>query len=539
MANSHDLLIAHWYTFRDHVNAMKQANPDLTILVYQKGATAPDDAGNAYPDSWYLRNASGNKVRSDPWGSYLMDPRKSGWRDTVASECQDAINQSKYDGCYFDVMGTGALSILSSQPVINAGGPEISREQWHDMMDTLASHVRSSFPASTPLMSNSLTAGRRYFDDRYPSAELGSAMGTSHAEVWQRTAYKSATAFRTLQEYRWELEMLTDAADRNVPILLTTKLWVSVNESRRHQWREMSYASFLLASDGSHFWAFTGKASDIELDHPLYDLDIGVPTNDYSEQGNGIFKRNFTKGIVFSNAESSNRSVALPNGTYVDYAGNTYSGSVVVNGNSGLVLRKNGAPSTTTTAPTTTTTVQAPTTTAQATTTAPPTPTTAPTTTTTASSNPGGGDLMCQGAKVTIRGTSGADVIVGTPGRDVIHGLGGNDDIRGGGGDDIICGGFGRDEIRGGDGNDKVYGDEGNDDIYGDRGSDRIRGGDGNDVLKGGVGNDNIRGNDGDDILNGSSGNDELNGRAGRDKCWGGPGSDSATLCEISGSVSS
>jgi hypothetical protein len=536
-ANQQDLIIAHWYSFEEHVGAMKSANPDLTILVYQKGATAPEDAGNTYPDSWYLRNKNGQKVRSDPWRSYLMDPRKSGWRDTVVSECEAAIDRSNYDGCYFDVMGTGALSIISSQPVISQGGPDITREQWHDMMRTLASHVRSNIPASTPLMSNSLTAGRRYFDDRYPSWQLGDAMGASHAEVWQRTAYKGADAFRTLQEYRWELEMLTDASNRGNPILLTTKLWVPVSESRRSQWRDLSYASFLMASDGEHYFGFTGHASDIEIEHSLYNLDIGVPTNSYNESPSGIFKRNFTKGLVITNAETSNRTVSLPNGTYVDHQGKTYSGSLQVKANSGIVLKRQGGGTTTTTSPTTTPPTTSATT---APTTAPPTtpapPTTKPQSSTTRPASQS--DLFCQGARVTIEGTAGNDVIYGTSGRDVIHGLSGDDVIRGNGGDDIICGGWGRDELRGGAGNDKLYGEGADDALHGDSGADRLRGGDGKDRMFGGNGNDDIRGNDGNDILHGSNGNDLLNGRTGEDKCYGGDGSDSAVSCEMVKSAS-
>ena len=77
---------------------------------------------------------------------------------------------------------------------------------------------------------------------------------------------------------------------------------------------------------------------------------------------------------------------------------------------------------------------------------------------------------------VTIRGTSGADVIVGSRfadqidgrrGADVICGGRGNDRITGGNGADVLVGGNGRDDLRGGGGADLLIGGRGNDDCRG------------------------------------------------------------------------
>jgi hypothetical protein len=91
---------------------------------------------------------------------------------------------------------------------------------------------------------------------------------------------------------------------------------------------------------------------------------------------------------------------------------------------------------------------------------------------------------VCGGAKVTIKGTNGDDVINGTDQRDVINGLRGNDVIHGMEGDDAICGDKGNDEL---------YGDEGNDSLYGEAGKDTLEGDDGYDVLYGGAQSDRCR----------------------------------------------
>jgi Ca2+-binding RTX toxin-like protein len=124
----------------------------------------------------------------------------------------------------------------------------------------------------------------------------------------------------------------------------------------------------------------------------------------------------------------------------------------------------------------------------------------------------------CHGARATIVGTEGDDVLRGTPGRDVIWGGGGNDTIYGSLGNDVICGGPGADLIHGGRGNDLVDGGPGNyDRVYGDLGDDKVIGGPGD--------HDQVSGGLGIDTLNGGPGNyDLVDGDYGYDRMDGGPG---------------
>ncbi len=125
----------------------------------------------------------------------------------------------------------------------------------------------------------------------------------------------------------------------------------------------------------------------------------------------------------------------------------------------------------------------------------------------------------CNGKTVTIRGTSGPDVLYGTSKADVIDGKGGDDFIYGLGGNDTICGSAGDDHIDGGPGSDVLHGDSGSDIVRGGGGSDTIRGHSGNDTLFGNAGNDTIRGGPGTDTMLGDNGTDDVRGGGGRDWC--------------------
>lgn len=107
------------------------------------------------------------------------------------------------------------------------------------------------------------------------------------------------------------------------------------------------------------------------------------------------------------------------------------------------------------------------------------------------------GGSTCAGARATIVGTSGADVIKGTSSRDVIQAGRGNDTIYGFGGADLICGAGWNDVIYGGDGADRIYGGQGTDKVMAGSGKDVVYGGRQNDNLAGGAGVDEVYGGSG------------------------------------------
>lgn len=483
IAENNDLVIGYGRTFREHVSAMRSVNPDIEFLHYRKGVMALRSEGNRYPDDWYLYNAAGNKVRSDPWGSYLMDPRNVEWAAEVARGCIDAVRSSGFDGCYMDVSGIGALYISDSVPLERPGGPEFTVENFHDAMVTFNRRVANRVPAGIEVMGNTIGTGRRYFDERFPGAEMAEAAGQGHAEVWMRLSQDPIDKFRGIKDFRWDLDLLVDAAERGVPVLVSTKIWVPATPAQIDRWRHYSYATFLLGTDGSHTWSFTfEKEQTDDFDNPLYAMNIGQPRGAYSEAG-GIFYRLYSDGIVLVNPQAVERGLDLP-GRFHDVDGNALE-TVTMEPNTGLVLEWRGAG-------------QAPDYGGQ--------PPTAP-----------GVPLVCNGVLATIVGTDGDDVIQGTAGRDVISAGKGNDIVKGVRGDDRICGGEGDDRLEGGDGDDVIFGEDGDDDIRGHAGNDRLFGRAGNDQIYGHRGDDEIYGEFDDDRVDGGQGYDRCNGGIGRD----------------------
>jgi len=86
---------------------------------------------------------------------------------------------------------------------------------------------------------------------------------------------------------------------------------------------------------------------------------------------------------------------------------------------------------------------------------------------------------VCLSKVVTMRGTSGDDVMTGTSGADVVDGLDGNDTLDGLDGNDTLCGSAGDDLLLGGNGRDRLSGGQGNDALDGGAGTDNCSGGSG------------------------------------------------------------
>ena len=184
---------------------------------------------------------------------------------------------------------------------------------------------------------------------------------------------------------------------------------------------------------------------------------------------------------------------------------------------------------------------------------------------------------------LTLKGTSGANVLIGGNGHDSLYGYAGNDTLNGEGGNDRLDAGDGNDSMVGGNGNDTLMGGDGNDVHLAGSGTDRaiidakshefgvagmgngwilitseagtdrfhgveyfqfrdktltlaqmeklVQGSKSSQPIpgfkwQGGKGNDKQFGSAGNDTLMGGGGNDLIKAGAGDDRVWGGRGND-------------
>jgi hypothetical protein len=182
-ANDFDVVIAHEGTYDNYMSAMKAANPNLRVFVYVQGMFATE---SNLPSTWYAHNKYGAKIKSDTFGTYLMNPKSSGWRDSRLAECRRKLTDSHYDGCFLDSLGPTGVNneSITSLPINPSTSRVYTRREWLSSTVTVADRVSSAM-SPTPVIFNGLVDGPGYFNSTGPTETLlnGGLGGVSEGEV--------------------------------------------------------------------------------------------------------------------------------------------------------------------------------------------------------------------------------------------------------------------------------------------------------------------------------------------------------------------
>jgi hypothetical protein len=310
-ARHFDVIAALKGTYADDVAAMKAANPDLVLLVYLNGAMAQSGEGSAFPNSWYLRDRAGNKVKSRGWGNYLMNPADPGWQQAVADRCRSYLEESGYDGCFLDVLGTAPLSssYVTGLPVNPATGALWRRAAWL-RATTQVAQVTSDGIAPAPVYGNGLANGSLYFSGTAPTSTILGGLDGGMAESFVRDPYSPAGSFRRTTQWRQDVRLVRDVASRGDTGLVITKVWSRATNRQTNAVQRYALATFLLGyTPGLSFYSFRD-------DHGLtswrsaWGRQIGTPTGPYERVGDS-YVREFTGGVVVVNPTGSKTRVSL------------------------------------------------------------------------------------------------------------------------------------------------------------------------------------------------------------------------------------
>jgi hypothetical protein len=309
-ARHFDMIAALKGTYADHVDAMKKANPDLVLMVYLNGVMAQAGEGSAFPDSWYLRDGRGNKIRTNGWGNYLMDPTKTGWVDATVKRCESFLDYSGYDGCFLDVLGAAPLSpgYVSGLPIDPSTGKVFGKRAWLAATTKLADAVRRKI-SPAPVYGNGLANGPTYFSKVSPRTLLGGLDG-GMAESFVRDAYAPVGSYRSSGLWRQDANLLRDVASRGDVGLAITKVWSSAGLRQTRAVQRYAMATFLLGyKPGMSYYSFRDDHG-LTRWRSVWGRSIGSPTGAYRKVGDS-YVREFSGGVVVVNPTGSKDHVQL------------------------------------------------------------------------------------------------------------------------------------------------------------------------------------------------------------------------------------
>jgi len=337
IAQRFDVVVGLANTFKDHVAAMKAANPKLRVLAYLN-ATFGSDGLNA---AWYAKGSAGQRVEARNWrGTYMMDLNNTGWSDYVRDQCRVLYVKGGYDGCLLDVLGSGPLQgdYLMTPPINSRTGKVWTQNEWIAAAAPIAQKARDA-NAPKIVIGNGLGSGRRYYDPTMLSSPLVPPLHGAEPELWLREPGAGVTTLRKESDWKKDIDMVLDSQSKGRPVFTMTKLWVTATTAQKNQWHEYAYASFLLCTDGTSYFAFYRDKDPATIvgRHPIDQFDIGTPTGSYTYSG-GVYRRSFTGGLVLVNPSQTTVTVSL-GATYKAWDGTSYS-SVTLAPGVGKVLKR-------------------------------------------------------------------------------------------------------------------------------------------------------------------------------------------------------
>ena len=344
LAKRFDFAVGLRWTFEDHIGAMESANPQFRMLTYMNGAFARSKDAPSMPDAWFLRDSSGNKVKSVYWGNFLMDPANPGWQAWTAAKCEEWNRLSGFHGCMLDDMGAGNLTSgnLTARPIDPRTGKLMDTYDWIGYTADLARAVGKANPGLL-IGANGLNNGSKFFGNNVVSKRLLAAVDVGMAEGWLRNEYASPSTFRSESAWRAEVDMLVEAGRMNKTISLQTKIWTSASTAQVDHWRRYTYASFLLGTHGQSYLNFNPEGPGRPpAAHAWEQVSIGAPTESYAKRG-GVYQRRYTGGIAMVNPTDSPVRVTLDK-AYQRLNGTTVT-SFTLGANDGEILTDPSAPS--------------------------------------------------------------------------------------------------------------------------------------------------------------------------------------------------
>jgi hypothetical protein len=336
-ANNFDIVIAHEGTYDNYVSAMKAANPNVRLFVYVQGMFAIP--GNL-PSSWYAHNGSGSKIKSREFGTYLMNPKSTGWRDSKLAECRRKLSDSHYDGCFLDSLGPTGVKAesLTSLPINPSTNRVYTRREWLGSTVLVADRVRDAL-APTPVLMNGLVDGPGYFNSTGQTERLLDGAVGGMSEAFMRAPSAGVSAFKGETAWKNDVDMLADVGQRSSGAIAfaITKVWCSASASQVASWHRYALGSFLLGYRPGHAYFQFRSDHDFTKTTSYENVVLGSPTSSYTRV-NGLYVRSFQNGKVIVNPTTSSHSVSLSR-RYLDLSGAYRSNSISLGAHTAQILK--------------------------------------------------------------------------------------------------------------------------------------------------------------------------------------------------------
>ncbi|WP_372729013.1 putative glycoside hydrolase [Nocardioides sp.] len=306
VAREFDLVAGMPIAFQHHVDAMRAANPDLTLIAYANATHAQTYEVGGLPEAAFAHDLSGSRIRIPAWGTFLMESSNPRWRQAADYQCNDRATRGGYDGCLVDMLTLGIFSrgYVTALPVNPSTGREYTEAEYRAEMIAMTRHYREHSPGMIHL-GNAVENAYRYWQAPVTSRPLAAAMPGAQMEDFLRGADTPVGRYPDAVDWKRNVDVVRDLEDRGVTGLYSTKVWVGASEQQVRDWQSYSMASFLMGAAGNSYFAFTRSrdAAGATGANAPYTMpkEIGLPTGAMKQLANGAWTRPFANGLSVVN----------------------------------------------------------------------------------------------------------------------------------------------------------------------------------------------------------------------------------------------
>ncbi len=348
LARRFDLVSAMPYGLKDHSAAMREVNPDLTLLAYSNATLASASTASGLPEAAYAHTVSGDRIKAVDWDTWLMQPDHAGWRAAADRLCADRSALGGFDGCLVDMLTLGiyARGYMTGVPADPATGRAYTQQEYRGLMVDLAADLRARSPHLVQV-GNMIENGFRYWRAEAASRPLVTSSPSAQMEDFLRGSHDRVDSWPSVSEWQEDVAVITDMESAGKIGLFTTKVWSGASAPQAAQWEGYSMASFLMGAAGHSFFAFTRSrdkagASQTNAAYRMPD-DLGLPSGAMRQLPSGAWLRDFAHGTALVNPTASSVTVPAPRAaTRLDGTTVVQGQSIVLPAHTGEVLRHTG-----------------------------------------------------------------------------------------------------------------------------------------------------------------------------------------------------
>jgi hypothetical protein len=298
--------------------AVELAKTNLALVslakkqVYQGyGATITDVVANHH--TWVLYDKNG-KVAYAQTGNQepLLNIGDIDVKNALADDVGKTVQDGSYDGIVLD--GVGAELIRSTASPVFTGTKTYTEKQRRDAVEGLIRAVRAKIPSKLLIIGGYAWKDGTAYDARSSeSQDLANLADGIHIDEFLRAPISSTTEFKSETNWKKDVDFLAAASQDNKIVLITTRIYGSdATADTIVGWLKYSVASYLLGKNGTHtYFQFDVQGAQEYATNQILSAPVGSPQEAYTKLSSGIYRRQFSNGIVLVNPTGDKKDTPL------------------------------------------------------------------------------------------------------------------------------------------------------------------------------------------------------------------------------------